>query len=113
MGYWKATRINPNDVVLNLDISDEDLLEYLEKAEKAGYSIEELKNIAKFNGLSSEEIKTLGRRLSNAKKELELKDEVLNKIEPKKKFPVLPVTFPNTAYGFKEKPKYSNMVLKM
>ena len=108
----KQHLITPNDIVLNLDISDEDLLEYLEKAEKAGYSIEELKNIAKFNGLSSEEIKTLGQRLSNAKKELELKDEVLNKIEPKKKFPVLPVTFPNTAYGFKEKPKYSNMVFK-
>ena len=58
------------------------------------------------------EIKILGDRLSNAKKELELKDEVLNKIEPKKKFPVLPVTFPNTAYGLKELPKYSNIVLR-
>ena len=104
--------LTPNDVVLNLDISDEDLLEYLEKAESAGYSIEELKKIAKFNGLSTGEIKILGDRLSNAKKELELKDEVLNKIEPKKKFPVLPVTFPNTAYGFKELPKYSNIVFK-
>ena len=104
--------LTPNDVVLNLDISDEDLLEYLEKAESAGYSIEELKKIAKFNGLSTGEIKILGDRLSNAKRELELKDEVLNKIEPKKKFPVLPVTFPNTAYGFKELPKYSNIVFK-
>ena len=104
--------LTPNDVVLNLDISDEDLLEYLEKAESAGYSIEELKKIAKFNGLSTGEIKILGDRLSNAKKELELKDEVLKKIEPKKKFPVLPVTFPNTAYGFKELPKYSNIVFK-
>ena len=102
----------PNDVILNLDISDEDLLQYLEKAENAGYSVEELKNVAKFNGLSSEEIKILGKRLTNAKKELELKDEVLKKIEPKKKFPVLPITYPNTAYGFKEKPKYSNIVFK-
>ena len=104
--------LTPNDVVLNLDISDEDLLEYLEKAESAGYSIEELKKIAKFNGLSTGEIKILGDRLSNAKKELELKEKVLKKIEPKKKFPVLPVTFPNTAYGFKELPKYSNIVFK-
>ena len=52
--------LTPNDLVLNLDISDEDLLEYLEKAESAGYSIEELKKIAKFNGLSTGNKNTRG-----------------------------------------------------
>ena len=104
--------LTPNDVVLNLDISDDDLLEYLEKAEKSGYSIDELKRIAKFNGLSTGDIEILGQRLSNAKQELELKDKVLKKTEPKKKFPVLPVTYPNMAFGFKEKPKYSNIIFK-
>ena len=88
-------------------------MEYLEKAEEAGYSIEELKNIAKFNGLSSEEIKILGQRLSNAKKELELKDEVLNKIEPKKNFLFCQLPFQIQHMASKKNQNIQTWFLKM